>query len=204
MAAKRDWATIGAIALLLCIAGLLAAQASALRVYVLSLPGDARARARVRARAPGVHFVDAVERGGDFRSHVRAWKMVAANGDDFSLVFEDTADLRLPSAWSMIRSAIAACPADWDVVFLGTKTPLRDAECVARGGRREIKRVVAGDASGLHAIALRGAGARKLLAAWERQGGRPTSGCPVDSWVSRLPGLNVFWVDPALVKLHAQ
>jgi hypothetical protein len=214
---KKDWLTICMIAVLLCIAAVLATQTSALQVYVVSLRRDEASRARVKARAPGVRFVDAVDArrlapGGTlgreeracFRSHVRAWRLVAARGDEFALVFEDTADLRLPSAWSGIRTAVAACPPDWDVVFLGTKSPLLDAECVARGGRCSVKRVVAGDASGLHAIALSGAGARKLLAAWERQGSRTPSGaaaCPVDVWVSRQPGLSAFWVDPALVKL---
>lgn len=202
------WVTIGVVALLLGIAILMAAQTSAIRVYVVSSRRHARRRARIKAGASGVQFVNAVDGGARrlsrFRSHVRAWRLVAASAADqeFALVFEDSADVRLPSAWSKIRTVIASCPGDWDVVFLGTKRPLRDSECVAQGGRCSVKRVD-GDASGLHAIALRGAGARKLLAAWESQGARDPAGgsCPVDVWVSRLPDVTAYWVDPSLVKL---
>jgi hypothetical protein len=100
-----------------------------------------------------------------------------------------------------IRTLVAACPADWDILFLGLNNPPQDAECVAKGGRWSVRRVV-GDTYGMHAVALRCSGARKLLAAWARRGVRDPAGdaCPVDVWVARVPGIKAYWVDPVLVK----
>lgn len=215
---RKGWVVaVCIVATLLLVALFCATRPAHVHVYVVSLRRKEGRRARMSRQASGVQFVDAIdgrdlEAGVDhlsrgelacFHSHVLAWRHVVdtVRDQDFCLVLEDDADVKLPSAMAEVRTLVAACPPDWDLLFLGLNNPPKDAECVARGERRSIKRV-AGDTWGLHAIALRGRGARKLLGAWDRLGVKDPSGntCPADVWVSRVPGIKAYWVDPVLVK----
>lgn len=205
--------TLVLVAVMLAVAVCLALQTPALHVYAISLRRHQHRRSKMKARVPSVEFVNAVDGRtlkygigslsrrelGCFYSHVKAWKRVAGSKQPYALVLEDDADVKMPQAWSRIRTMVTACPADWDILFLGLNNPPNNAQCVARG--RCSVRKLNGDTQGLHAVALSREGARKLLRAWDKYRIRDPAGntCPVDVWVSRLPGINGYWVDPPLI-----
>ena len=189
------------------------------RVLAISLERARARRDRLRAQAPGVEFVPAIDgatlsalehpqpgrgreltRGehGCFLSHVRAWERVAASQDDYTLVLEDDANISLPEQWPAILGAVRALPPEWDLLFLGLNNPKHSSPEVAPGVKR-LER----DAYGMHAVVVRRSAAVTMLRAFASNGIRDAQGVrlPLDLWASRLP-LAMFWADPAMVTPH--
>ena len=181
-------------------------------VYVISLGRRHDRRENMLLRVPRARVVEAVDgtqlqhNGGSltrgefacFMSHVKTWALVASERADFAIVLEDDADLRFPEQASDVYRLVDACPADWDVLFLGLNNPSQRSAKVGRGIR-----VMDHDAYGSHAIVLRRSGARKLLISYSALGmkdGDEGSACPVDIWMSRR-GLKAYRADPVLVNV---
>ncbi len=123
-------------------------------VLVISLPRHHDRRRRFLRQTARLDFIDAVDgldlapctgagvtRGEKacFLSHIEAWRRVARADCDYALVFEDSANVRLPLAWSTLRRAVGLCGDDWDVAALG---PRGCAAAVRPAGARTLLRLV--------------------------------------------------------------